>query len=197
MKKLPLALAVLVGLVVSAAGNTVMLSTRVQDALTQLDALPSSAQLNSVHGSAQAALDNLRDIAGDDTIDPGVKIRAVRALPQYCDLPCSPTHEAHVALTTLVTTPRFRDARSGSDVLILRAGIESLGVLRVPEDVDLLVPQLSHPSRDLRAAAAHALRDLGNPAAIDALRARFVEEQVPQVSLAISDALRVLGQPNP
>lgn len=198
MRKLPLALAIVGGLVVTAAGHAVMLTTQQHDALTQVDSLPSSAQLNSVHdGGAVAALENLRTIALADTVDPGVQIRAVRALPQYCDLPCSATHEAHVTLTSLVTTPRFRDARSGSDVLVLRAGIESLGLLRVAEDMDLLVPQLSHPSRDIRAAAAHALRDLGNPAAIDALRGRRAEEQVPQVELAIDDALRVLGQPNP
>jgi len=80
---------------------------------------------------------------------------------------------------------------------VLRATIEALGVLRVPDDVTLLVPQLNHPSRDIRAATARALRDLGNTQAIVPLRARYDQDQVDQVKVAISDALRVLGQPIP
>jgi len=198
MTRLPLVLALVAGLVVSAAGDPVMLSLPAKQALTQLDALPSSAQLEKFMGTPQAVLDKLIEFTHPDfTDDPGVQIRAVRAIAQYCDAPCTETSEAHVALATLITTPRYRDARAGSDLLVMRAGIEALGVLRVPADIDLLIPQLAHPSRDIRAAAAHALRDLGNTAAIDALRGRYSEEQVPQVELAIADALRVLGQPVP
>jgi hypothetical protein len=50
------------GLVVSASGNAII-TQPVLDVLTQADALPSSDQLTSVHGSAQQALDNLRAIA--------------------------------------------------------------------------------------------------------------------------------------
>lgn len=198
MKRLPLVLAIVIGLVVSAAGDPVMLSIPAKQALTQLDALPSTAQLEKFLGSPQDVLDKLIEFThADFADDPGVQIRAIRAIAQYCDAPCTDASEAHVALATLITTPRYRDARAGSDLLVLRAGIEALGVLRVPTDIDLLIPQLAHPSRDIRAAAARALRDLGNTAAIDALRGRYGEEQVPQVELAIADALRVLGQPVP
>jgi HEAT repeat protein len=198
MKRLPLVLAMVAGLVVSAAGDPVMLTTSATQVLTQLDTLPSSAQLERVLGTPQAVLDKLIEFThADFADDPGVQIRAVRAIAQYCDVPCTDGSEAHVALATLLTTPRYRDARAGSDLLVLRAGIEALGVLRVATDIDLLIPQLAHPNRDIRAAAARALRDLGNTAAIDALRGRYSEEQVPQVELAIADALRVLGQPVP
>jgi HEAT repeat protein len=92
---------------------------------------------------------------------------------------------------------RYHDARAGSDVLVLRAALESLGVLRVSTDVGVIAEHLQHPSRDIRATTARALRDLGNTFAIPALRARYADETSDQVRLAISDALRVLGQPVP
>jgi hypothetical protein len=171
-------------------------SGRVRFALTPIDSQPTTQQLNLVHNnSEQEALDNLQDIAlAQSGVDLGVQLRAVRALTQYCKVPCG-THEAHGTLVDLVEMPRYRDARIGRDVLVLRATIEALGVLRVPEDIDLLVPQLQHPSRDIRTTVAHALRDLGNTQAITPLRARYMVENVPQVQHALSDALRVLGQP--
>jgi hypothetical protein len=169
---------------------------RVRFALTPIDSQPTTQQLNLVHNnSEQEALDNLQDIAlGDDAVDTGVKLRAVRALVQYCKAPCE-THEARTTLVTLINVPRYRDARAGRDLLVLRATIESIGVLRVVDDMNLLLPFLQHPSRDIRAAAAHGLRDLGNTQAITPLRTRYLVEDVPQVQNALSDALRVLGQP--
>jgi len=193
-----LGLAAILALAVSAAafGDVLVLTQPVINALTPIDSVPSSTQLTGVfNGSELEALNNLRLIAlSQGSVDLGVQLRAIRALPQYCQAPCG-THDAHVALETIAATPRYRDARRGSDLLVLRAAIEALGVLRIPGDVVLLLSQLDHPSRDLRAATAHALRDLGNTQAIPALRARYQQEQVQQVRIAISDALRVLGQP--
>lgn len=169
---------------------------RVRFALTPIDSQPTTQQLNLVHNnSEQEALDNLQDIAlGDDTVDTGVRLRAVRALTQYCKPPCA-THEAHTTLVQLIGLPKYRDSRAGRELLVLRATIESIGVLRVVDDMNALLPFLQHPSRDIRAATAHALRDLGNTQAITPLRTRYLVEDVPQVQNALSDALRVLGQP--
>ena len=196
MKRIGFTVAVAFGLSAAAYGNALVLTQPVINALTPIDSLPSSNQLTGVfNGSEVEALSNLTAIAlSQGTIDLGIQLRAIRALTHYCDAPCG-THEAHVTLVTVATTPRYRDARRGSDLLVLRAALEALGVLRIPGDIAILVPQLDHPSRDIRAAAAHALRDLGNTQAIPALRARYLQEQVDQVSIAISDALRVLGQP--
>lgn len=172
------------------------MADRVRFALTPIDSQPTTQQINLVHNnSEQEALDNLQDIAlGGDSVDTGVKLRAVRAHTQYCKAPCG-THEAHDTLVTLLATPKYRDSRAGRDLLVLRATIESIGVLRVVDDMDYLLPFLQHPSRDIRAATAHALRDLGNTQAITPLRTRYLVEDVPQVQHALSDALRVLGQP--
>lgn len=196
MRRVLFGAALALGVSAAAYGDALVLTQPVINALTPIDSLPSSNQINGVfNGSEAEALSNLTVIAlSQGTVDLGIQLRAIRALTHYCAAPCG-THEAHATLETIATTPRYRDARRGSDLLVLRAAIEALGVLRIPGDVGVLVPQLDHPSRDIRAAAAHALRDLGNTQAIPALRARYQQEQLNQVRVAISDALRVLGQP--
>jgi hypothetical protein len=180
----------------SALADIAQLSQPVIYALTPIDTLPSASQINSVHNDSEAeARSNLEAIAlSPPGVDAGVQLRAIRALPHYCQSPCN-THSSHATLVDVIATPRYRDARSGTDVLVLRATLEALGVMRVPADIDVIVPHLEHPSRDIRAAAARALRDLGNVDAIVPLRARYQNETNPQVRTAISDALRVLGQP--
>lgn len=196
-------LAATLGLLLIAAGargDVPQLTQPIINALTPIDTVPSSAQINRVfNDNPSEALNNLVAFANPQTsIDPGVQLRAIRALIHYCaTTPCSSSDTAHTTL--LDVEARYRNARAGSDVLLLRAAIESLGVLRVPTDMLTLVPHLQHPSRDIRATTARALRDLGNTGAIPYLRARYNDEteKIDQVRLAISDALRVLGQPVP
>lgn len=178
----------------------IQLTQPVINALTPIDSVPSSTQINQAfNGSPSEALASLQQIANPTNfVDRGVQIRAVRALTHYCQSsPCTVNDPAHLTLVEIATLPKYRDSRFGSDLLVLRAAIESLGVLRVLQDVDILTAQLQHPSRDIRAAVARALRDLGNTQAIVPLRARYNIETSQQVQLAISDALRVLGQPVP
>jgi hypothetical protein len=183
----------------SALGDSAFaVSQPVFDTLTPIDSLPSSQQITTVfNNSSSEALFNLQQIAHPTgPMDRGVQLRAVRALIHYCaSSPCADGDPAHVTLKDIATTPVYRDARVGSDLLVLRTALEALGALKVPTDISILVPQLQHPSRDIRAAVARALRDLGNTQAIPPLRARYNVEQEAQVQTAISDALRVLGQP--
>ncbi|MGE0867767.1 MAG: HEAT repeat domain-containing protein [Kofleriaceae bacterium] len=192
-----------------AHGDGSVLNQRVIDVLTPIDYVPSSRQLDMVFGTE--ALSSLTTLAHADDplhIDPqhlGVQLRAIRALTNYCASPCVDLDPAHLAVVELIDvddpeTPedsRYRTAQSGGDLLVLRAVIESLGVLRVQSDMQLLLPYLNHLSRDVRASTAYALKDLGNTQAIAPLRARYQQEQNPQVRIAISDALRVLQQPPP
>lgn len=196
-------LALAVGAGAVAAAGTLLVSRPMIHVLTPIDSVPSTAQLEAIYGGRDAVIETLQAgalgeivIVGQDRPDIGVQLRSLRALTQYCDAPCSasPARDTIVAVATM---PRYRDSRRGSDLLVLRAAIEALGLLRVPSDIALLLPHLSHPSRDIRAATAHALRDLGNTQAIMPLRARAEVEQVGQVRHAISDALRVLEQPGP
>lgn len=190
-----------VGLALIAAGaraDVPQLTQPILNVLTPIDTLPSSQQINQVfNDNPTEALANLVALANPSTfVDRGVQIRAVRALIHYCAAtPCPASDTAHMTLVAVVD--RYKEARTGSDVLVLRAAIESLGVLRVTTDLDILDDHLQHPSRDIRATTARALRDLGNTNAIPALRARYADEPTDQVRLAISDALRVLGQPVP
>jgi hypothetical protein len=194
-------LAAALGLVLIAAGvraEVPQLTQPIINALTPIDSLPSSEQINDVfNDNPSEALTNLIQLANPSSpVDRGVQLRAVRALIHYCAAtPCPQNDPALVALREVEA--RYHDARTGSDVLMLRAALESIGVLRHPQDMDRLVFHLQHPSRDIRATAARALRDLGNTNAIGPLRARYADEEFDQVRLAISDALRVLGQPVP
>lgn len=171
----------------------------VLDTLTPFDSLPSSQQITKVfNDSPTDALAGLQAIAHPPATAvryPGVQLRAVRALIHYCATPCTELDPAHMTLVEIASDPLYRNSRVGSDLLILRATLEALGALRVPGDVYRIADQLQHPSRDIRAAAARALRDLGNTQAIPLLRARMNVEEVDQVETALSDALRVLGQP--
>ena len=188
-----LAVLLLAGTVAIATGNT-GLPTSVQNALTTIDTVPTKAQLDDAFTkSAQPPLQTLSAIAGDPAADVGVRLRAIHALAKYCSAsPCASSDLAHQSVLDVIVATRL--ATSGSQVLLLRAAIETLGPMRVSGDVAILNPLLDHPSRDIRAATARALRDLCNPQAISPLRIRYSGETTDQVKLAISEALRILGQ---
>ena len=168
------------------------------NALTTIDIVPTKQQIDKAFGNEQDALDNLAALATNNDVDPepneiSVRLRAIHALAKYCSAtPCATADTAHQAVAAVI--PATRDATTGYQVLVLRAAIETLGTMRVSTDVTTLVPLLEHQSRDIRAATARALRDLCNAQAITALRTRYAAETTDQVKLAISEALRILGQ---
>lgn len=176
-----------------ATGTTNLPEAGVTHALTTIDSVPTKSQLTHVFGGDPVlALQSLATLAKDPAGDYGVRLRAIHALAKYCPEPCSTSESAHVALTDLIAA--HRQELSGPNLLLLRAAIETLGTLQVSSDVTVLVALLDHPSRDIRAATARALRDLCNTQAITPLRVRYTSEPTEQVKLAISEALRILGQ---
>jgi HEAT repeat protein len=185
-RALLLALMILVGI----AATSQALSQLAQNTLTTIDTVPTQAQLdNAFNGQALASL---QAIASDTGSDAGIRLRAIHGLVHYyCPggTPCRLPDPAHDALAALIDGT----ARTGTELLILRAAIESLGPMQVSSDASLLVPLLSHSSRDIRASTARALRDLCNKAAIPDLRTRYQQETSDQVRLAISDALGALA----
>jgi hypothetical protein len=186
------------------AGDTPapMLSPQQQNDLTTIDELPTQDQLTTTFGSGSGssfAATQLASVA-DDT-DPtkfGVRLRAIRSLASFCPPPsgqttgCDPASTAHMTLTQLIDNNG--SASAGRDLLTLRAAIEAIGQLQVAGDEQTIATYLDNPNRDVRATAAFALRDLCNTAAIGSLRTRLQHESSAQVQLAISAALRVLGQ---
>lgn len=137
------------------------------------------------------------------SVDFGVRLRATRALPQFCtsSVPtCKDDSDAQMhpvrAAVREVITSIGPDDRDGKALLQLRAGIEALAAIQSGEqsDVDLLIPLLGHGSRDIRFATAQALRDLCMGSAETALRNRYEDESIPQVRLAIGAALGDLEQ---
>jgi HEAT repeat protein len=183
--------ALLVAYAAALATGATALPQPVQNTLTAIDSVPTKTQLDNVFPIGEALV-NLSTIAQDTSADIGIRLRAIHALAKYCPVPCSNTELAHQSLSGLIAGER--NETSGSSVLLLRAAIETIGALHVADDVNVLVPLLDHGSRDVRAATARALRDLCNTQAITPLRVRYTSESTEQVKLAISEALRVLGQ---
>jgi HEAT repeat protein len=188
---------VLAGLafVATANGGAVALPQQVQNALTPIDTVPTKTQLDAVFSDQAQALQNLSAIAADPGTDTGIRLRAIHALGKYCTAPCADGDVAHQALYTFISANK--DATAGETIVMLRGAIEAIGPQRDTNDLLLLEGLLSHTSRDIRAAAAHGLRDLCDTQAIVALRHQNESEPTNQVKQAITDALRVLGQPQP
>jgi hypothetical protein len=180
-----------------ARGGLAELPAAVVDALTQIDTTPSTASLNDMFPTPQAALDKLRAIAIDPTIGLGVQLRAIRALPAYCPPTLCGSSPVHDTLVSLINA-YDRSPRGPQDVLRMRAAVEALGATSsgLAADVDMLRPLLDDPSRDVRATVVRALRNTCSGEAITPLSMRYQSEPTDQVKLAIYAALRDLRQCN-
>jgi hypothetical protein len=170
--------------------------------LTLIDQLPTRGQILAYNSDPVPRLVELA-LTKNVTIDFGVRLRATRALPQFCatSVPdCQADTDANMspirATIREVITSNAVLPSTGQMLLQLRAGIEALGAIHSGKqsDVDLLVPFLDNPSRDIRFATARALRELCIPSAETPLRNRYEDEPVSQVRLAISAALGDLEQ---
>jgi HEAT repeats len=177
-----------------ATGDVTILQLTQQEALTTIDSVPTRSQLQS---HQLVVPEDLITIAAnvDQKFEPAVRLRAIHGLAVYCTskgVTCADGSPAHSVLVNVITANT--GAHAGADLLVLRAGIESLGPLRVPGDLQQLANLLNHPSRDIRAAAARALGALCNTSAVGALRVRYQNESTDQVKLVISETLRILSQ---
>lgn len=177
-------------------GDNALLTPPVIRALASIDSLPSKAVLDDALGPA-AALGNLMAIARDQTIDLGLELRALRALPEYCPpapQPCAAGVAVHDALAALVVSLGSAQL-TAQDQLRLRAAVEALGATRsaLVTDVDLLMTLLPGTgSRDVRTTVVRALGNLCSSAAIDPLSSYYFVEPSPQVKAAIMIALQNL-----
>jgi HEAT repeat protein len=156
----------------------------VVEALSGIDYVPTRGTLDGLMGgAAESELIAIARGAAEESADPGVRIRAYRALAAY------PTAATESALRAAIVD----HADEGElDTLYLRAAVASLVQVAGPDAVDDLVPLLDHASRDVRASTARGLGDTGSEDAVAPLRARLSVEEVGQVRLAIAEALRAL-----
>jgi HEAT repeat protein len=175
----------------AAHGDSVHLTTNVLHAMTPIGSTPTKKDIIDIF--PQDTVARLTEIAHDNGVDFGVRLRAIRALPEFCLPSCAGT-VAYQSLKTLLVSI-VPNPQEGTSILLVRATIESIGIAKSgdPDDVGLLVPYLASTSRDIRATTAYALRDLCQPTAIDNLRTAYNVEMVMQVRLAISTALRDLA----
>jgi hypothetical protein len=197
MRWTPVILAVCAGAATSARGST-ELTQQVQDVLSTMDIVPTQIELDTAFNDHASALSGLVVIVNDIGTDSGIRMRAIHALSKYCAAPqCIDSDLAHQTLVSVIEANTDLAVATGTSVVVLRAAVEALGPQRVGTDLTLLEPLLAHPSRDIRAATAHALRDLCNTEAINSLRTQQQNETSGQVRQAITEALRILGQPQP
>lgn len=154
--------------------------------LSGIDFVPSRPALDAQLGpTAEAQLIAIAR-TGSPIADPGVRIRAYRALALYA----TPTTESE--LIDAVSMSGHGGGTDTLDNLYLRAAMDSLATVAGPDGVVHISPHLNHASRDVRAAAARALATCGSAAAVQPLRARLLVEPEEQVKAAISKAIRVL-----
>jgi hypothetical protein len=189
--------AVLVALcALPARSQSIAIEPQILYALTTIDALPSKQDLESVLASPDNELSLLRQYAIGSGYDFGMRLRAIRAIPHFCGQQPLACHDAILAVLADIDTAT---GSPGQKLLRRRAAIEALGAARTGDagDVPLLAGFLGDGSRDIRVAAARALRDLGDPAAKDALCQRRNVEPIAQVLYAIDEAMDVLGQCGP
>lgn len=193
--RLPLVSCAVLLTALPADGTTALLPPPVFQALTLIDAVPSKDALDDAFGR-QAPFDNLLSVALDRTIDLGIELRAIRALPAYCPLApqiCgagSPAHDALVALVASQSSPG-----TPPDLLRLRAAAEALGATHsgLLDDATQLMSLLGNASRDVRATAIRAIRQVCNSDAIPPLKSYLPRESSPQVRIAITAAVQDLG----
>jgi HEAT repeat protein len=138
-------------------------------------------------------LARLQGYATDPNYDFGGRLRAIRAIPHFCEMSRA---DCRSAIAVVLSGIDASAGTAGQKLLRRRAVIEAIGAARAgdPTDLPILVGFLNDKSRDLRVAAARALRDLCNPAAIGPLQARQNVESVAQVRDAISEALAAFAQ---
>ena len=153
--------------------------------LTAFDERLTPSLITDVMGAASAA--RLLELVADAGADPGVRLRALRALGGF------PEPAARAALRGELDA--LLDDTDGAQVVQRMAAVEALGLIGDGTDVPRLVVMLElEASRDLREVAARALASLGDPAAIQPLRERLLREPTDQVAIAIADALRLLDE---
>ena len=201
ISRLAAAAAVVTLCALPARGQDPTIDPQIVYALTSIDTLPSKAEIadvlarsNPSNVSNELAL--LQGYATDPGYDFGMRLRAIRAIPHFCGMARSDCRNAiEAVLAGIDASP----GTAGQKLLRRRAVIEAIGAARSgnPSDVPLLIGFLGDRSRDIRVAAARALRDLCDPAAIGPLQHRQNVESVAQVRKAISEALTVLAQCGP
>ena len=160
-----------------------------RDALSGIDYVAGKSVFDDLLGaSADTDLVTIaRDL--DNDADPGLRVRAYRALQHY-DTPL-----VESALTDAVNEHAAFDKLVGVEVIFAKAAMDSLAAVAGDTAVPTIAVVLDHPSRDLRVSAARALARTESPAAVAPLQTRLQSETDPLVSLALQRALSGLEGP--
>ncbi|HUH03112.1 MAG TPA: HEAT repeat domain-containing protein [Kofleriaceae bacterium] len=160
----------------------------VADILSGVDFIPGKPALEGVLDDPNP---DLIALATDTEMDPGLRLRAVRALALY------PGDATRAVLLSLLADNGSIPA--GIETLLVRAAMYALATIDGAAAVGPLAPLLDHPSRDVVADAAHALALTGSPAASPFLGQRKAAEELlalpsQQIIWALNEAIRALAE---
>jgi hypothetical protein len=170
---------------VPAAPNDPQIEGPLRDALSGIDYIAGRSVFDDLLGTA-ANTDLVAIARTDGDIDPGLRVRAYRALALY------PTELSRDELVAAVADHTTVDADDGIETVYGRAAMDALAQVAGASAVDDLSPVLEHPSADMRAAAAMAMAKTGAADAVIALRARLAGETDAMVLVALRRSLAAL-----
>lgn len=183
-----LSIAAIAGVLLAANGfqHAAPIEEPLRDALSGIDYVAGKSVFDDLLGAgADADLVAIaRDVDGD--ADPGLRVRAYRALSLY------PTPLVEQALTEAVNEHADFANLVGIEVIYAKAAMDSLAAVAGGDAVSTIAVVLDHPSRDLRVSAARALARTADPSAIPPLQTRLQSETDPLVTLALQRALSAL-----
>jgi HEAT repeat protein len=184
MSRVVLAIALLLTAAPPVRGHDEIARTPIEESLSGIDFLPDHATLSTIlSGDLTALIAVAND--DDETLSPGVRIRAFRSLGLFDD------DIARAALTTAIN--RYRNSDTPIEQLYLIAALEALGDIGGQADVQTISDSLSHDRRDVRAAAARALGKTLEQSACSPLQTQRARETEAQVRLTVDAALHDLG----
>jgi HEAT repeat protein len=155
--------------------------------LTAAAAPPTKAQILAALQGAPP-IPALLGYALDARVDFGARLRATRAITEFCpELP----NQCRQGILAVLDHAEGGTLIPPQRVLLLRTGIELLADAGsgLAADRMRLLAYLESPHRDVRFAAARALEHLRDPAACEVLRRRDEVEPVSQVKQAIGAAI--------
>lgn len=171
----------------------VQLSDEAKYALTAIDGVPSQAQLEALIPNT---FDTLKELATNqkgsgEPVPVQLRLRAIRAISMWPRNDDTKSALKQILLGNKGLTP-------GTNVLLAQAAIEGLGRQVASSDDDsakTVSELLTDGNRDIRIAAARALRQIGNAnIALNYLYARRDSERVESVRAAIIEAIQSLRQ---
>lgn len=154
---------------------------QLEQVLSAIEGVPNKAALAALGVNMEQAV---QDIVARPSRRVLARVRALTVLRYYPSKTTQALLRKEIAAT--------QRAKSGLPLIYLAQALRSYGVVVGPKALAVLQPQLTHPSIDVRVAAAEALRLSRAPSARALLAARAKHDASATVRAELSRQLRLL-----